>query len=49
MVNLKHILKIFEIISGFRVNFSKSSLADIGVNKEDLDRYTLIFGCKVDV
>lgn len=46
--NLKHILMVFKIISEFCVNFLKSSLVDIDVGKEDLNRYALILGCKVD-
>lgn len=31
VIHLKYILKIYETIAGFKVNFSKSSLARIGI------------------
>lgn len=48
MVHLNYILQNFETISGLKVNFLKSSLASIGVVKEDLEHFSTILRCKVE-
>lgn len=45
--NLKSILSIFEIISGLKVNLSKSSLAGIEVIENDLISYAQTLGCTI--
>lgn len=48
MTYLKYILEIFERISGLKVNFSKSSLAGMGVEDRDISRYAQILRCRVE-
>lgn len=46
--NLKHILHIFEIISGLKVNWEKSSVPGIHVEDSHLDSIATLMGCKVE-
>ncbi|XP_071740223.1 uncharacterized mitochondrial protein AtMg01250-like [Rutidosis leptorrhynchoides] len=45
--NLSKLLKFFEIFSGLKVNFSKSCLYRIGVNKDAIERMVDRIGCWV--
>lgn len=45
---LKDILRIFEIISGFKINMSKTKIAGIEVGEYELLRYAQITGSKID-
>jgi hypothetical protein len=47
-MSLKHILTCFELMSGMRINYSKSELVLINMdNQEDIDSFVEIFGCLV--
>lgn len=48
MLRLKVILQIFECISGFKVNLSKSSIAGIGVEDSLMTSFAGLLGCKVE-
>lgn len=48
MSNLKIMSKIFECISGLKVNVAKSSMAGIGVDERVLSSLVDCFGCKVE-
>lgn len=45
--NLHMILKIYECISGLKVNISKSCLAGVGVKDEELSIHANYIGCNV--
>ncbi|KAL8526563.1 hypothetical protein ACS0TY_015669 [Phlomoides rotata] len=44
---IKDILRIFKLLSGFKVNFNKCSLMDLNVDRENLAYMTDILGCEV--
>lgn len=46
MRNLKHILEVFSLISGLKVNLSKSSITGIGVEKGSLSFVANISGAE---
>lgn len=48
VIHLKYILKIYETISGLMVNFSKSNLAEIGVDEGVVCWYAQLLGCRVE-
>lgn len=48
MINLNYILLTFVTISVFKVNYSKSSMAGIGVDEGALCRFVGILGCKME-
>lgn len=43
---LKDLLKVLEIISRFKVNWDKATIA--GINMGDIHSFASILGCKVD-
>ena len=45
IINLKRILCCFQVCSGLKINFSKSSLTGIRIPNAQLDRYCAILGC----
>ncbi|XP_071689048.1 uncharacterized protein [Rutidosis leptorrhynchoides] len=45
--NLMKLLKCFELCSGLKVNYNKSNLFGVGVDKKDVEYMANLFGCKV--
>lgn len=45
---LKRILKLFELMSGLRVNFNKYKLFDINISSEDLAAGESLLGCGIE-
>ncbi|XP_071704704.1 uncharacterized protein [Rutidosis leptorrhynchoides] len=45
--NLVKLLKCFELSSGLKVNYFKSNLFDVGVDKKEIEEMASLFGCKV--
>ncbi|XP_058181333.1 uncharacterized protein LOC131299773 [Rhododendron vialii] len=48
LANIKRILRCFQLKSGLKINFSKSSLCGIKVNHQIVTSLARIMGCKVD-
>lgn len=46
MGNIKRILRCFQLMSGLKINYSKSSLCGINVRQEDVTSLAQIMGCK---
>lgn len=44
---LKCVLRCFELISGLKVNFHKSKLAGVAVDRDCLGRFAAILHCKL--
>ncbi|XP_039014273.1 uncharacterized protein LOC120144227 [Hibiscus syriacus] len=47
ILNLKRILRCFEVCSGLSINFSKSCLVGINVDEELINRLAIVCGCKI--
>ncbi|XP_071705014.1 uncharacterized protein [Rutidosis leptorrhynchoides] len=47
MENLMKLLKCFELNSGLKVNYNKSNLFGVGVDKDEVIEMTDVFGCKM--
>lgn len=47
-MNLKNILKVFEITLGLKVNGEKSCIASIHVDELELNSLASLLGCKVE-
>lgn len=45
MLNIKRILRCFEIMSGLKINYHKSVVCGIGIHKEQSKEYAAIFNC----
>ena len=45
IINLKRILGCFQVCSGLKINFSKSSLSGIMITDELMNRFSSILGC----
>ncbi|XP_071708815.1 uncharacterized protein [Rutidosis leptorrhynchoides] len=45
--NLMKLLKCFELCSGLNVNYNKSNLFGVGVDKIEVESMANLFGCKV--
>lgn len=48
MCNIKRILRIFQLVSCLKINFSKSSLCGINVGHQDVISLAQVMGCKVE-
>lgn len=49
IVNIKRILRCFQILSGLKINFSKSSLCSVKIPIHEVKEMAQILGCKVEV
>lgn len=47
MVSMRRILRMFEMLSGLKVNFHKSSLVGINIERGELDSMANILKCEV--
>ena len=47
LVNVKRLLRCFEIVSGLRINFKKISLSGVGVKEVELKDFAAIINCRV--
>ncbi|XP_028116127.1 uncharacterized protein LOC114313894 [Camellia sinensis] len=45
LVNIKRILRCFELMSGLKINFHKSVLSGVGVNEEDIKDFVSVLHC----
>lgn len=48
IIGIKRVLQCFQILSGFKINFQKSSLYAFGNSRIHLKEWAEILGCKVD-
>ena len=48
LLNVKRVLRCFQVISGFKINFSKSSLFGFNIDKEILADWADKISCKVE-
>lgn len=48
MCNMKRILRIFQLMSGLKISFSKSSLCGINVSNQEVIALAQVMGCKVE-
>ncbi|XP_058222941.1 uncharacterized protein LOC131332660 [Rhododendron vialii] len=48
LANIKRILRCFQLMSGLKINYSKSSLCGIKVSHQDVTSLAMIMGCKID-
>lgn len=48
MANIKRILRCFQLMSGLKINFSKSSLCGVNVPSEEAVSVARIMGCKLE-
>lgn len=48
LLNLKLVLRWFELLSGLRVNYSKSSLVRINLPVKDVEDIAALLGCKME-
>lgn len=48
MMNIKRILRCFQLMSGLKINFSKSSLSGIKIPRQEVVTLAQIMGCKVE-
>ena len=47
--NLKFILFCYEAMSGMKINYSKSEICTLGLEKADQEKIASFFGCKMGV
>ena len=45
--NMKLVICLFEKLSGLKINFNKSKMFYFGRAKEEQDKYSHLFGCKM--
>lgn len=48
LANIKRILRCFQLMSGLKINFSKSSLCGVKVSHQEVTSLAMVMGCKVD-
>lgn len=48
MANIKRILRCFQLMSGLKINFSKSSLCGVKVLNQDVEVLAQVMGCKIE-
>lgn len=48
MANIKRILRCFQLMSGLKINFSKSSLCGVKICHQDVHDLAQVMGCKVE-
>lgn len=48
VANIKRILRCFQLMSGLKINFSKSSLCGVKIPSPDVEALAQILGCKVE-
>ncbi|XP_058211464.1 uncharacterized protein LOC131323632 [Rhododendron vialii] len=48
LANIKRILRCFQLMSGLKINFSKSSLCGVNIPQVDVSSLAQVMGCKIE-
>ncbi|XP_058216715.1 uncharacterized protein LOC131327580 [Rhododendron vialii] len=48
MGNIKRILRCFQLMSGLKINYSKSSVCGVKIQREDVQALAQVMGCRVE-
>lgn len=48
LANIKRVLRCFQLMSGLKINFSKSSVCGVKISDQDVKDLALVMGCKIE-